>query len=630
MKKTLILLLSAFILVSSSLALADVPTAMQFQGFLTDAEGKPLNGVLSVTFTLYGSADGADSVWTQVQDVALEEGTFTVILGGSENPLDTGVFTGDQPLWLGVTVGGGEELTPRSPISSVPYATHAAVADNAMTNNQVQSIIDDGGYLTEFTETDPMVNALAKTVLNCGMGEVAKWDGEAWVCAEDNDANTTYSGSDFALSDQTCPAGQKVAGVSSSGGIVCEADVDTQNTYSGADFALSDQLCPAGQYARGFNGQGEVWCYNDANTTYSGADFALSNQDCPAGMVVSGLSASGAVQCEDDGGITDAHANLDTEGRLDFTEDDDLVTKGQADGNYAPADTATLAADTATLAADTATLAARMRQTPGYQIIQSGAFLMGSPSGELGRSSDETQHWVTVSYRFEMKMTEVTQAEFEDLMGYNPSYFSDSGSGATCGPDCPVEYICWHEALAYANAKSVAEGFAECFDCTGTAPNFSCDLKSAYTKPQDCPGYRLPTEAEWEYAARAGTTTAFYSGDITSTESDPNMDAIGWYYYNSDTGAGRMPHPVGQKQPNLWGLKDMSGNVKDWVWDKYCEDNTGYGDDPDGSTCGGSDRVVRGGNWGNGAQNCRSADRNSYAPGNRDYDLGARLSRSLP
>ena len=184
MKKAILLFACmAFLLVGSS-AFADVPTTMQFQGFLTDAQGTPLSGAHDITFSLYGSMDGQDSVWTDTYTLTLEMGAFSVVLGGEENPLDASVFAG-APLWLGISINNGAELSPRSLISSVPYATRAAIADNAMSQEQVQSLLDNGGYLTEVTETDPTVNALAKSVLGCQSGEVPKWDGANWVCATD-------------------------------------------------------------------------------------------------------------------------------------------------------------------------------------------------------------------------------------------------------------------------------------------------------------------------------------------------------------------------------------------------------------------------------------------------------------
>lgn len=262
----------------------------------------------------------------------------------------------------------------------------------------------------------------------------------------------------------------------------------------------------------------------------------------------------------------------------------------------------------------------------GMVFIPAGSFWMGSPDTELGRESDETLHYVEITKGFYMDSTEVTQKSFNDLMGYNPSGFS------SCGDDCPVEQVSWHEALAYANERSKEEELEECFDCTGTAPDFTCSLKAQYDTPQDCMGYRLPTESEWEYAARAGTSTAFYNGDITETDCslDANLDAIGWYCGNYES----TTHPVGGKLANSFGLFDMSGNVWEWNWDLYGDYPTGTQGSPDVDPAGPETSpypypyvVARGGGFVKGAANCRSARRIAGFKGRRDFYLGFRLSR---
>ena len=265
---------------------------------------------------------------------------------------------------------------------------------------------------------------------------------------------------------------------------------------------------------------------------------------------------------------------------------------------------------------------------------------MGSPTSEP-RDPDEDQHEVTLTYNFEIQETEVTQKQFDTLMGYNPSQF------VNCGDNCPVETVSWHETLSYCNALSHQKGLDECFDCTGSGKETNCTLKSQYTKPQDCPGYRLPTEAEWEYAARAGTTTAFHNGGITNHGMDPiddNLNEIGWFGGNStvayEGGADIKhtteitehsgTHPVSSKLPNTWSLYDISGNVSEWCWDWYGPDyyNEGAMTDPIGP----SDppkfhRIMRGGNWDSYAWWCRTAGRSrSGIYGNY---LGFRPVRSL-
>ena len=220
--------------------------------------------------------------------------------------------------------------------------------------------------------------------------------------------------------------------------------------------------------------------------------------------------------------------------------------------------------------------------------IPAGTFTMGCTAGQDNCFLDESPtHAVTVSRAFSLMETEVTQGQWIALMGNNPSDFS------TCGTDCPLERVNWYEALAFANALSGAEGLPVCFtleDCErAPGEDMRCDTVNVNTSSgsvYDCAGFRLPTEAEWEYAARAGTDL-LYAGSNT-------IDNVAWWGGNS----GAMTHPVAQKAPNGWGLYDMSGNVWEWTWDWYL---ASYYDaspaiDPEGPATG-SDRSARGGSW---------------------------------
>ena len=221
--------------------------------------------------------------------------------------------------------------------------------------------------------------------------------------------------------------------------------------------------------------------------------------------------------------------------------------------------------------------------------IPPGEFLMGSTS----RHAEDKEQPVTrvrISQGFYLGKTEVTQAEWQAVMGNNPSYFSDCGR-------CPVEQVSWEDVQVFMRRLNARSGGER---------------------------YRLPTEAEWEYAARAGTTTDTYAGDLTEPiGNDPVLNRIAWYRDSS----GRRTHPVGQKAPNGFGLHDMLGNVLEWVGDWFGDYPGGTVTDPAGPGSG-SYRVARGGNWFFPAGNCRSAYRRRYLPGPRTDILGFRLLRT--
>ena len=232
--------------------------------------------------------------------------------------------------------------------------------------------------------------------------------------------------------------------------------------------------------------------------------------------------------------------------------------------------------------------------------IPAGTFMMGSPDNESGRELDEgPQHQVTISKAFEMQTTEVTQSLWVSVMGYNPSYFQKS-------ENCPDEFTTINNIPMCPNnpVETVSYGKAEAFI-------------SKLNAKADGHTYRLPTEAEWEYVARAGTTGA-YAGDL---------DAMAWY---ADSGHSESTtYPVAKKQANAWGLFDMHGNVGEWTTDRYAAYSASPVTDPVGPSSG-SYRVFRGGSWYTIARYCRSADRSGIAPADRDVALGFRLLRTSP
>jgi formylglycine-generating enzyme required for sulfatase activity len=370
------------------------------------------------------------------------------------------------------------------------------------------------------------------------------------------------------------------------------------------------------------------------------------------------LAACGGGSSGDDNGATDADSDTDTDADTDADTDTDTDSDTDTDTD---ADTDT-DSDTDTDADTDSDTGTDTDSDADWVEIPEGSFWMGSPDGdcpadypggsgcasELGRQTSEELHYVTLTHPFVMGRYEVTQAEWQAAFGNNPSWFGPSGNGADCGLDCPVERVNWFEAAAYANWLSPQEGLTPCYTLTGctgtlgggcaassiycTSGTYTCTVAlNGVSSPYECEGYRLPTESEWEYAIRAGTTTAFYNGGITVTncDVDPNLTLIGWYCGNASS----TTHPVGEKNANAWGLSDMSGNVWEWVWDWYL---AAY---PAGSTSSpvvdptggdpGSFRVLRGGSWYVSAPYCRSAVRATSPPGDRHGNVGFRLARSV-
>ena len=226
-------------------------------------------------------------------------------------------------------------------------------------------------------------------------------------------------------------------------------------------------------------------------------------------------------------------------------------------------------------------------------LIPKGTFMMGSPESEEGRQKDETQHEVTISKDYYLGVTEVTQGQYEKVMGTNPSYFQGNKIKGSSS-NHPVEQVSWEDAVDFCKKLS--------------------DLPEEKKAGRI---YHLPTEAQWEYACRAGSKTAYSFG-----EGSKSLGDYAWFDQNSN----RQTHPVGEKKANAWGLYDMHGNVWEWCSDWYGQYPKGAVSDPVG-TRESSNRVFRGGSWYDHFEYCRSARRLGYFPSGRD-DFGLRVALS--
>ena len=265
---------------------------------------------------------------------------------------------------------------------------------------------------------------------------------------------------------------------------------------------------------------------------------------------------------------------------------------------------------------------------PGqWRSITAGSFTMGSPASELCHTSSETEHVVTLTRSFELTRTEVTQQEFAAVMGYNPA--GQARSGRCDAADCPVESVSWHEAVAYCNRLSTRSGLPTCYTCSGFGATASCTVNTIFagSAVYGCRGYRLPTDAEWEYAYRGGKTTPYYNGTPGScSNADPAADAIAWYARNAST----RTHPVAQRLVNPQGLFDMAGNVAEWCHDAW-RSNLGSRAVTDPVVDPSSDvlRVRRGGAWDDGPARVRASARASFTAANDENTIGFRCARTL-
>ncbi len=262
----------------------------------------------------------------------------------------------------------------------------------------------------------------------------------------------------------------------------------------------------------------------------------------------------------------------------------------------------------------------------GYTMIRvsPGSFIMGSPEAEAGRNQDERRHDVRITRAFWLGEREVPQALWTAVMGSSP-FKAEYKEVALVGPTLPAQGVSWLDAVRFCNALSQKDGLEEAYSVNGAEVAWNPSAR----------GYRLPTEAEWEYAARAGTDRAYTgargSGGLCSVANV--ADATARRKWPDWTGAvpcndGFLgPAPVGSLRPNAWGLFDMSGNVSEWVWDRYGPYAEGAVDDPVGPATGGF-HLARGGSWADNGTFNRIAHRKRHPAEFKDAFTGIRLARS--
>ena len=268
--------------------------------------------------------------------------------------------------------------------------------------------------------------------------------------------------------------------------------------------------------------------------------------------------------------------------------------------------------------------------------IQGGTFMMGSLDSEAGSYDNERpQHLVMLS-SFWIGKYEVTQEQYQAVMGTNPSNFTTDAAPGEIQSRRPVEQVSWYDALVFCNKLSMMEGLAPAYRISnstdpaawGTVPTSSNATWNAVTIASNADGYRLPTEAQWEYACRAGTQTPWHTANGT----DSDLGNYAWYSPNNNS----RTHEVGLKSPNAWGLYDMHGNVEEWCWDlfgstNYYSETSAAGPDPLGPVwpdpLGISRRAIRGGNFSYAGQLIRSARRYDMIPSSTFSLIGFRLAR---
>jgi formylglycine-generating enzyme required for sulfatase activity len=553
-----------------NLSLLAQGTGFTYQGRLQEA-GSPANGNYDFRFRIASDALGNNYVGSPflTNAVPVSNGLFTVTLD-----FGAGIFTGPS-YWLQVDVrtngaGGYTALSPLQPLTPTPYAVMANSASNLLGTLPAAQL---SGALPSSQLAGTYSSAVTL-----------------------NNAGNSFSGSGAALTGLN--ASQLTSGT------VPDARLSANVALrSGGNSFTGNQVVTSGNLGIGTNSPQAP--LHVANATTSPEALFSNTVDAPASLAFGTTFRTwriGQNRTPDAPTAADAFFVYDQTAAKTRMLIDTLGNVGIGKANPATAldvnGTVTATAFAANSFTGNGSGLTNLSSDPlvvtpqtNMVWIRPGSFAMGSPSFEVDRQSNEgPQMSVTISWGFWMGAREVAQGEYLSLMNTNPSFFTGDLTR-------PVEQVSWNDATNYCATLTQWERTA------GRIPaNWA---------------YRLPTEAEWEYAARAGTLTRFYYGDDSGYT---GLDNYAWYPGNSSS----TTHPVAEKAPNAWGLYDMAGNVWEWCQDWAGTYPGGSLINPQGPSSG-SNRVFRGGGWADSALNCRSARRFNQNPANSYRTRGFRV-----
>jgi len=579
---------AAMILLSqSNLLRAQVPLILNHQGRVT-VGGAPFQGNGQFGFALV-NGDGSQTYWRSAEDlspadgqpdtlvnVTVSKGLYTIPLGDPALMLALDASMLAHPdvrlrVWFSDGTNGTELLSPDQRLGSAAYAVVAQTANTVAAGAVGSAQLADGAVVAAKIGPEAVgqsaiaPGAIGSTQLASDAGSLLKVSGGIL---------RTTTGSHLQIGPGS------LLGLDPADAFTQDGKLMGQNTLGWMNdswSALGPTLWMSGRSGLKF---------------FTGGSLALSIDPAGAVNTAHDLTAGGKVGI----GMTNPGEKLEVAGRVVVGDSAIAVPKP---GTMRWNGTDFEGFDGANWVSLTGrTIPSSIQPVSGMVWIQPGAFTMGSPESDLDSTPGERpQTVVTLTKGFWIASRETTQAQYLAVMGSNPSFF-------TGDLNRPVEQVTWNDAESYCTLLTTQERTA------GRIPsNWS---------------YRLPTEAEWEYAARAGSSLRFSFGD------DPGyvgLTFFGWYSANS----GSTTHIVGGKAPNAWGLYDMHGNVWEWCRDWYATYPGGQVTDPQGPATG-SDRVMRGGSWDGDAFCCRSAYRVNYSPGGQSIILGFRavLAQTQP